>query len=391
MDPFEASKPDRFQQSLSSAWASFLSAQHCAKEVAALRRSFEEHTRRTDLSVAALQRETSQRHDLLATVVAESKSIIGQHAAELKETASFRTNFSLLQQDVKRDKEDASKTLTGLSGEVAAQRQSLEGLRSVTVQEISSIQEQWRSVLETMNSLQEELREIKAGRLASEQKLIELERQINTTNQNRQELSEEMVLLLSEIESRREDLMDMLDRQNSKITPEVSSQTRRPKALITSQAPVFPGGIISQGHLAPRHPTTQLTAETTHSPTTSNQNPPSPPIPTQPRLPLMPTHNTNHTQDIRTLYLLFRNRYKTTPPKSDTAFIWEFLNSIQDPAMAKHVQESLANILPDYVTLSRDKRRRNPGKFVNLSRGLTWRRFREALVRVPGPPQLVGV
>lgn len=66
-------------------------------------------------------------------------------------------------------------------------------------------------------------------------------------------------------------------------------------------------------------------------------------------------------------------------------FIWEFLSSIEDPSLSKHIQESLATLLPEYVTRSRDTRRRNPRRHVIISKTLTWRRFREALVQIPGP------
>lgn len=90
-------------------------------------------------------------------------------------------------------------------------------------------------------------------------------------------------------------------------------------------------------------------------------------------------------RNIRTLYLSFRDRYKKSPPKCDVDFIWEFIGCIESPAMSTHIQESLAMMLPDYVTRSRNTRRKNPQRHVNISKSITWRKFREALVKVPPP------
>lgn len=97
----------------------------------------------------------------------------------------------------------------------------------------------------------------------------------------------------------------------------------------------------------------------------------------------MPPPPASPGQDIRTLYLVFRDRYKSNPPRSDVDFIWEFISRIESPALSVHVQESLATLLPEYVTRSRDTRRKNPQRHITISRGLTWRKFREALVKIP--------
>ncbi|KAL2126303.1 hypothetical protein VTI74DRAFT_1214 [Chaetomium olivicolor] len=382
MDPFEASKANRLQQSLSSAWASFLSAQHCTKEVAALRRSLEEHTNRTDLSVAALQREAAQRHDLLATAVAESKSRIDHHAADLKETATLRASLAALQDGIGRDKENASRALTELTEKVESQQKILDELRSVTLDAVSSIREQWRSALESIESLQSELEALKAGKLASEQKLADLEGRIGTTAKNRPELSEEMAVIRGQIQSCQNDLMDLLGKQDFEIPAPASGRTRGRMGFPASQAPIVPTEVmLRQCPGIPIRHVNPYSEGHDHHPITTSKRKPSEPLESQPKRP--PPRDPN--EDIRTLYLIFRDRYKANPPKSDTAFIWEFLTSIQDPAMAKHIQESLAALLPDYITLSRDTRRKHPMRHVNISKGLTWRKFREALVRIPGP------
>ncbi|KAK4044537.1 Alpha/Beta hydrolase protein [Parachaetomium inaequale] len=346
MDAFETtgSKPDRLHQSLSSAWASFLSAQHCSRELGAFRKSLDEHARQTSLSVASLQRDTATRHDLLATAVAEAKSKIEHHAAELEGTAALQTSLATLQQEIGQDREDASEKITELSEKLVAQQECLDGVRCATSHDIKTIQEQYRLTLEKVESLQGELRETRAEKLASELKLAALESQVTTMAQTRQGLSEDSVKLLDEILSRRDDLMRLLERQDQEIPSQSSAPPTAQPGIPLSQIP------------APKRP--------------APSNDPS--------------------EDIRSLYLVFRDKYKTNPPKSDTAFIWQFIGSIENPAMSKHIQESLVAILPEHVkptrdTRRKDARRKNPRKHVDISKGLTWRKFREALVKIPGP------
>ncbi|AEO65859.1 uncharacterized protein THITE_2143520 [Thermothielavioides terrestris NRRL 8126] len=348
MDVFDTSKPDRFQQSLSSAWASFLSAQHCGREVDALKKALDAHTQQTTVSIANLQREAASRHDLINTAVAECKSQLEQHAARLQDTCALQARLDAVQQDIARGREDASKTITELSRTVDALREKLEQLQSVTALDIPALQEQCRAALERVEFLEGELRELRAEKTASEQRLAALEKQLATGNDNRQELPKATVSFLDEVLARRDELMRLLDSQQLPIPSESSSDT------------------ISQ-----------LSAQPTVNPAESGSQP-------QPNHPA-PGSSSNPNQDIRSLYLVFRDRYKTSPPKSDTAFIWDFLDSIESPALSKHIQESLAALLPEHVARSRDTRRKNPRRLVMLSKGLTWRRFREALVQIPGP------
>ncbi|SPQ18873.1 ee47fec8-2b5c-461b-99d7-7d4e1bf5162c [Thermothielavioides terrestris] len=372
MDVFDTSKPDRFQQSLSSAWASFLSAQHCGREVDALKKALDAHTQQTTVSIANLQREAASRHDLINTAVAECKSQLEQHAARLQDTCALQARLDAVQQDIARGREDASKTITELSRTVDALREKLEQLQSVTALDIPALQEQCRAALERVEFLEGELRELRAEKTASEQRLAALEKQLATGNDNRQELPKATVSFLDEVLARRDELMRLLDSQQLPIPSESSSDTSRSTSLEEFQ---------TAAPTAPNQPdktvVSQLSAQPTVNPAESGSQP-------QPNHPA-PGSSSNPNQDIRSLYLVFRDRYKTSPPKSDTAFIWDFLDSIESPALSKHIQESLAALLPEHVARSRDTRRKNPRRLVMLSKGLTWRRFREALVQIPGP------
>jgi hypothetical protein len=377
MDPFEASKPDRFHHSLSSAWASFLGAQHCSHDVSALRKALEEHIEQTKLSISSLQSDVVSRHDLLATAVAESKSKLEQHTAELEEAAAFQNGLSSFQKEINDDRKDASMKVAELARQVQTEQEGLDGLRLSTSQDIWTAQEQYRLVLEKVDSLQAELREARQERMGSEQKLAALQSQIKTMTQPAHEISEDSIRLLGEIISRRDELIKLLDTQRMIISSECIE-------------PYSQTGVLVSKDMAPDDPLPTSGAHTVEQNSVRFNNPPISTKrtlndPLQPH-PKRPAPSTRPSQDIRSLYLVFCDRYKSDPPKSDTAFIWEFLSRIEDPAMSKHIQDSLAAILPEHVTPSRDTRRRDPRRHVDISKGLTWRKFREALVRIPGPP-----
>ncbi|KAH6650004.1 Alpha/Beta hydrolase protein [Chaetomium tenue] len=333
MEAFETSKPDRLHQSLSNAWASFLDTQHCTREVHSLKKALDEHVQQTSLSIASLQRDTATRHDLLAASVAEAKSKVEQHAVEIRDIATLRTDFSTFQYEVGQNKDNVAGKVTGLLEKAVAQQESLDGLRSTTSHDFKTIREQYCLALEKVESLQQELKEARAERLASEHKFAALESQVIAITQTQQQLPADSVNLLGELRSYREGLMGLLDKQDLVIPTQNSAPP-----LNRTDVP------LDQG---------------------------------------LPAHAPN--QDIRSLYVVFRDRYKTNPPKSDTVFIWQFISSIEDPAMSRHIQESLATALPGHVTPSRDMKRKNPLKHVDISKGLTWRKFREALVKIPGP------
>lgn len=378
MDAFEASiKPDQFHQPLSSAWGSFLSAQHCNREVNALRKALDDHVQQSRRSITSLQEEGKNRHDLLVAAVAESKSKIEQYDTRLKEVAPLSTGLSTLQQEFRQNRADTLNTVTELSREVAEQREGLDGVRSLASQDIRTIQEQCRLALEKVESLQGELRDTKAEKTVAEQKLAALESRVFAITETRQDIPVDTVRFLEAMLSRRDEFTGLLDAQSA----EVSSVGLVPKgeSVPQSQVPTGSGKGVTQ--VQPISPDLDYdhSREGTRPPALPKKNPEEL-LQYQSKRP-----SKDSRQDIRSLYLLFRDRYKTNPPKSDTTFIWEFINSIEDPAMSKHIQESLALLLPECVTVSRDTRRKNPQRHVNISKGLTWRKFREALVRIPGP------
>ncbi|KAL2255541.1 hypothetical protein VTK26DRAFT_3162 [Humicola hyalothermophila] len=207
--------------------------------------------------------------------------------------------------------------------------------------------------------------------MASEQRVTALEHRIASIAQPRQGLTEEVASFLSEILPRQDGLMRLLDKHSCWDVSHPNLGQPVPGAgTLRPQPPPRPG--ISNS----------LDKNENARPAKPTRTPPVPPPQPQAKPPVPPPQT---QQDIRALYLVFRDRYKASPPRSDVDFIWEFIGSIESPALSEHVQESLAALLPEYVTRSRDTRRKDPLRHVTISRGLTWRRFREALVKVPTP------
>ena len=92
-------------------------------------------------------------------------------------------------------------------------------------------------------------------------------------------------------------------------------------------------------------------------------------------------------QDLNNLLSYYRVRYKSHPPKSDVAFIWEFLDAIDDDGMSKHIQDSLVSICSEFVIAKRwDLRNQVGRRRVNIQEGLTWKNFQRILVKVPRRP-----
>lgn len=236
MDAFDASKHDRLQQSLSSAWASFLSAQHCSHEIGALKKALDEHIRQANLSISSIQRDAADRHNSVTAAVAESKAKIEEHSAELEEIDNLRRRLLAFQQEASQDRENVSRRFTEISEKIAAQQGSLEVMRSAVFQDTKTVQEQYRLALEKIESLQGELRELRAEKMASELRLEALELRMAGMSQARQELSEEMVAFLDQVLSRRDGLMRLLDNQDRIVSAQIHTPPgKRSMAFVGSR------------------------------------------------------------------------------------------------------------------------------------------------------------
>ncbi|KAH6619829.1 hypothetical protein B0J18DRAFT_255309 [Chaetomium sp. MPI-SDFR-AT-0129] len=384
MDVFDTGKPDRLHQSLSSAWGSFLSAQHCSHEVNTIRRTLDEHIHQTNLATTSLQKEASEKHEQLATAVAELKSEAEQCTSEIKEVAALRATISTLQQKINKEGKEFAKKIADLSKKVASQQEGLDGLRPEGFSDSRELQEKFQLGFEKVETLQEELKETRAEKLAAEERLAALESRMMTITGAHENGPGNDDRRLKELLSRYDDLIGLLDPQPLEPKSQNSSPSQDNAKISHSQARGFPyvdtyqeepleDSIVLSSVEEPDQDyyPVRRTRRRLEEPRSRRQPTPGP-------------ASANHSDfDIRSLYLVFREKYKTYPPRSDTAFIWQFLNSIKDPVISKHIQESIAVALPDYVL--RKHRRRTPRKFIEISKALTWRMFREVLVKIPGP------
>ncbi|KAK0703345.1 hypothetical protein B0T26DRAFT_658108, partial [Lasiosphaeria miniovina] len=83
-------------------------------------------------------------------------------------------------------------------------------------------------------------------------------------------------------------------------------------------------------------------------------------------------------RDFKRPYRFLNKEYKEDKPISDVALIWKFINSIDNPGLSRHIQESLAARLPKYV-YTRKETRRSHQHNITISRKLSWDEFEKAL------------
>ncbi|KAL2122693.1 hypothetical protein VTJ04DRAFT_3148 [Mycothermus thermophilus] len=388
-DTFDTQKSDHLHNSLSNAWASFLAAQHCSREIASIQKKVDHHIDNVNRSIASLEASfSSQRtqHAVLSTIVTELKSKVDRYDSRLDEVTILQTRLSTLQQDLTKHSEDTSRKVNALSDNIEAQQTSLANLRSSTARDITSMQEQVRLVLSRVGSIQAELGEARAEKTALMERLVGLENQIKKLAQAQsQGLMGDIFRFLKDILPHRDALMKLLSETGNKsqrkdVAPmheELSCGFQIDSAIQASQAAEhhIPYALRrSRGDL--QQSNTQPSATTKREAPEHPQSPPSKRACSKP----------DPREVVRSLFIEFRKRYKTDPPKSDTVFIWQFLNSVEDAAMSKYIQESLIKILPEHVAPHRDKRSPNPQKYIMVSRELSWTVFRNALAKIPPMP-----
>ena len=390
-------KHDRLHHSLSSAWSSFLNAQHCTKEVCSLRRALDDHVRQANVAIASVQRDVAHTHGLVTSALADAKTKAEEQNAKIAEQMrGVQERVAKLEREgVGRGNGKDDGKVRELEGRVNALQEKIGQIPSGAGVEDETV----RTLMTKMDMLQAEVRELREGKAAVESKLAALELKIAAMAE-REPLGEDVMGFLQLMHSRRKSLMKVLD------------DVEHGDACEHGKAPVC----FLKAQLLTRAVLTQLAPEPSPQDwgamevaTDWSSTPPFNPRPTrnsiplsnyqpqaQPQIqsqlqsrsqPLLHPPSTQHQQDLHSLYLFFRDRYKAKPPKNDVSFIWQFLRAIRDPELSRHVQESLAVLLPHDVTRRKESTRLKKEKYryITIDKGLTWRRFREALVRIPSP------
>jgi uncharacterized coiled-coil protein SlyX len=388
-DTFDTQKSDHLHNSLSNAWASFLAAQHCSREIASVQKKVDHHIDNVNRAVASLEASSSSQqtqHAVLSAIVTELRSKVDRHDNRLDEVAILQTRLSTLQQDLTTHSEGTSRRVNAMSDKIETQQTSFSNLRSSTTQDITSIQEQVRLALSKVDSLQAELAEARAEKTALAEKLVGLENQVKELAQvQSQGLEVDVFGFLKDIFPHRDALMKLLNKTNN------NSQSKEVAPMPGTTSCAFQTNSAIQATQAAEHHIPyalrqsrggQQQSNTQPSTTTKREALEHPQPPPSKRACSKP----DPREVVRSLFIEFRKRYKADPPKSDTVFIWQFLNSIEDAAMSKYIQESLIEILPEHVAPHRDKRSPNPQKHIMVSRELSWTVFRNALAKIPPMP-----
>ncbi|KAK0703149.1 hypothetical protein B0T26DRAFT_680881 [Lasiosphaeria miniovina] len=86
-------------------------------------------------------------------------------------------------------------------------------------------------------------------------------------------------------------------------------------------------------------------------------------------------------REFRRVCRSFSREYENNKPISDVDFIWKFIDSI-DLCLSKHIQESLAAGLSNYVYTRKQIRGQSDEHYVTISRKLSWDIFRKALDKI---------
>lgn len=202
-------KHDRLHHSLSSAWASFLNAQHCTKEVSSLRRALDDHVRQANVAIASVQRDVAHTHNLVTSALADTKAKAEEQNAKVAEQLrGVQESVAKLEREgVSNGKEgDDAERVRELEERVNALQEKIEQIPSGT----GVGDEMTRTLMAKMDMLQAEVKELREGKAAVETRLAALELKIAALT-GRDQLREDVLGFLQLVHSRRESLLKVLD------------------------------------------------------------------------------------------------------------------------------------------------------------------------------------
>ncbi|KAK4466617.1 hypothetical protein QBC42DRAFT_282064 [Cladorrhinum samala] len=393
----ESDNTDRLGLSLSTSWTRFLNAVQCSQEVWGLKRSLEDHTRNTSASIGSLHKEIIDCHEIATTSAIEARSRIEQIASGINEIAPLKAAIATLQEHAARDDADikrrfevhrealervrnlasqgaTTKTVESLQAEIRDLRQeklqvgqkpgSVEERTTALESELVSWKTDMENRLDTLElqfitekkaaeiKLRDTEKEIAALRHQTETQTAGMSKQLSRLEQNLTQISSEprhtlppaILVFLDELVGQKDNLMKMLEDASRETITALTPET--PPEMVQSHEPV----------------TKQLTkrkAESDLPQPVPKRASSSAPIET------LFDRNSEDYKALKAWYVICREEYKSHPPKSDVAFIWKFISSIENPDVSKTIQEALLQALPD------------------IAKGLTWKKFREALVYHP--------
>ncbi|KAK4452996.1 hypothetical protein QBC34DRAFT_376968 [Podospora aff. communis PSN243] len=376
-------KPDNLQNALSSGWASYLNAQHTGREVATLKRHLDEQVRQLSSSLTLMKRDFLDHQRLVTTTVAEAKEISEQLRSELRQLGPLRDALPPLRQEVRSNQEQVTNAIADMAERVGMLQGKMEGTDIVVSADINSIRQQYSTALEAIRSLQEEIRGLRAEKIAVEQKVAAIESQVGTIDA-RQELPEGGIELLNRLLLRQDELVHALEGLGNEINPAQDPSGNNanhpsgnnanhpsgedddalPCTVVNTQPPPETGNRT----LSAKTPSPQTRRRRASNESRKSETKRAPPPP---------------GSDLKTLLLHYREEYERKRPMSEVTFIWTFIDAIDDRALSTHVQTSLAAVSPRWVSVMPNLRRRPSGRYISIRKGLRWKDFQKALLKMP--------
>jgi len=210
--PSDSLGTDSLQESLSSSWASYLSAQHSSRELSALKRSVTEQIDSVKASTRSLQQEALRHQNLVATALSEFREQSERAASDLNRLKSLQDSLPALRQELQSHSEKSSKSLGELSDNFSALQERVDGMEILVSKDTKTAQDRYGAALKTIEFMQGELKGLTAEKIALENKLSVVERKIETMAETNRLLPEATVEFLAGIFSRRDDLLKLLDK-----------------------------------------------------------------------------------------------------------------------------------------------------------------------------------
>lgn len=367
----QPAEENRLRNILSNGWSEYLRAQHTTRELSTVRQYVEEQVQQLRDSFEKLERYQASHQGLTAAAVTQCKSRCDELMSNFGDLKDLGDRFTRLQKDVGSSQEQITTSAFELGRRLAALQERVEGLNAQLSTDTRGIQSRYTTALELIEFLQRELREVRAANLASSQKLAALERQIETWQTAPPQLPQDMANFLNGIIPRQDALMKLLETSSLTPTINVATQAGEQTYLTTRSA----NSVLILITLIVKENTESI--EVQRSSPNKQKGRRSRYQRTTKTLALSKIHS------LSTLLVEFRERYRNEDPTSDVEYIWDFLNSLEEMGLSKHIQLSLAKQIPSHVEVRARIRKR----YVRIFDTLTWEGFQGALSEVPPWPK----
>ncbi|KAK1757487.1 hypothetical protein QBC47DRAFT_376153 [Echria macrotheca] len=336
-------KTDRLQATLANSWASYLSTQQSSRELGNLRRSVDEQIRHMNVSISSLQSDFGRHRDTAEAAANEYKEVFGRLGRELDGLRPFLDIVPALQLKVNSTCEQTTGLISNLTTRLDTVDTRQGDDHDQTSADIGSLRSQCEAVLGTTQLLQVTLDGIVS-------RIDDLGRRLAILEERCPENQpQDPAEILKHLKS-------MLAMATRVLGTHEANPGRPAEAEVARE-----GVVITRKKAIPKSP--PITSRMRNGPERAAKQ------------------SSAKKQNLSALLRQFTKKYKdTTVP--DITFIWEFIDSIENAALSKHIQESLAAIMPEHVSSRRDLRNKSGRHYIHISEGLSWKEFQKALIKV---------